>query len=83
MAHKVQQHFNIDELYRQLVQWMVADNQPFTVIDNPFFQSLLAFLHPHLQQSLVGRKQIKEKIMNEAHVGCTEMQSYLKVCRIH
>lgn len=72
--------FDIDELHCCIVQWMVMSNQPWTEIEDPYFQDILTFLRPSLNPTkLLKQKAIREMVNSEAKSARVSLRLYLKV----
>ncbi|QRV92757.1 AC9 transposase [Ceratobasidium sp. AG-Ba] len=69
--------FYIDEFYRRLTRWIVADNRPFTQVENEEFRDLLTYLKPALDGHLVKSKAIWDRVFKDASTARESTQKYL------
>ena len=67
----------MDEFYRQLTQWIVTGNQPFTEVENPEFLELLGYLKPALEKNIVESQAIRERVFLHAGTLRHSMKKYL------
>ena len=57
---------------------MVASCQPFTEINNEFFQDILTLFCPSLTKSLIHHTQMEEKIVKLADLAQDDLRKYLQ-----
>lgn len=65
------------------MKWLVVANQPFTVIDNPQFRDLIAFLRPHLKTKMIHSTQLREKLDQAFADSREQFKKLIKVSRFH
>ncbi|CAG8802448.1 16763_t:CDS:1, partial [Racocetra fulgida] len=72
VKHQTIIHFPITDPYNdkeqkkcdeKLITWLIIDQQPFTVVDNQYFQEFLNFFDP--RYTISTRQAVKTKIIDK------------------
>src|SRR4051812_20915702 len=59
------------------VNWIVIDQQPFTIVDNSSFQKFMSSIQPRYK--LPSRHTLKEMVMTKFKTACKEVHNYLQL----
>lgn len=61
------------------MKWIVADDQPFTIIENKLFQKLLVELNPKVEKELRTADTITSDLVNSFEINFNDKKKKLKV----
>jgi hypothetical protein len=59
------------------INWIVVDQQPFTIVDNSSFQKFMSSIQPRYK--LPSRHTLKEMVMTKFKTACEEVHNYLQL----
>ena len=59
------------------INWIVVDQQPFTIVDNSSFQKFMSSIQPRYK--LLSRHTLKGMVMTKFKAACEEVHNYLQL----
>lgn len=67
------------EFHRRLINAMIVNNHPWSLVDEEYFREFVAWLRPAAAAKMVHSTQLKEKVDLEFKLARERFQEELKV----